>query len=682
MSNSTAPNVIHSLDAAIQNANLTTENTTMNTSIVNNKGEITTLTQEQLALVLTHFTNVNKNMLLSTMTSVMYHNGLSPAVAMTTSAAFVASFPQMSDGYEDFVEAFTENLSETVLDAKDMHGEVVEIDEVVDGDAVMVALVKSNYLTEEGIGFRFMDMILQSKEAYKPVLASEGIDRRFGYSKTEYSELFVEFIHALEATEFTVDARMLELQLKVIEERGGVVDYVLLGCMSMDEKLAYISEFHGDLRLRGYQACCHGPNGQSDDKSRALMNFFGVESNYDIQEAIKLVAAEMEDMVGNVAEAVKELGELGDIEFAKKHDLPKSERGSIGKCYSFIKANWIMEELVKGNRPYIGMGFGLDAKCSGPQLGALITGDGAIAAACGFTLQQLDDAYMLAIKDLNNAGFYNITRSDIKTAYMAVFYGMGWPAFTSKAKVDCHGLWLAIYPDGLVTDDIAKKFHACLSKSFGSKMAGIRAMLKRMGKVTQGRTKYQLPDGSYVSMNYKHSVDVANNNMEWDSVAPDVAIRVNMDHFKLIKPTVKTLEVNVGDFARNGFVNLIQATDALLARLIVVAMKRAGVKHIISIHDCFRVNVHDMAKLQDAIKWAYTELFGSDFNNATKDLPLGTDIIGLYFEGANKQLIEGVEPVVMSQFYTKSNKRRNRKVNGVALTQLIEALGQTYYFDK
>ena len=313
-----------------------------------------------------------------------------------------------------------------------------------------------------------------------------------------------------------------------------------------------------------------------------------------------------------------------------------------------------------------------------------MTGDQKIAAACGMTLEELEDAYHIAIEFCAKAGFTGISRSGIKKAYMGIFYGQGWAAYTDVAELNENGqteILEALLHGVSIPEDNAKKFHAAVSASFGPKMANVRAMVKGMGSDSVGRTKHEMPDGFTVAMNYKHKVNALGERIEWDTECPDVRITNNAEAFKFIKFAVKTKDVHVQDFARNGFVNMIQATDALMARLIIVHLARLGAKHIISVHDCFRVNVTELGLLRQAIKNAYQDLFGSEINVATKDLPKGLDILGMYFEGANKQLVEGTPTKMVSQFF-QSGSRRMKKINGVSVPALIDALGKTYYFDK
>ena len=94
-----------------------------------------------------------------------------------------------------------------------------------------------------------------------------------------------------------------------------------------------------------------------------------------------------------------------------------------------------------------------------------------------------------------------------------------------------------------------------------------------------------------------------------------------------------------------------------------------------------------MALLRQAIKNAYMDLFGAGKLTVTEDLPYGTDILALYFQGANKQLADGCEDEakMVSQF-NSNGTRYLQKVKGAYIKTLIAQLGHkgegAYYFDK
>jgi len=656
--------------------NLMNNNITKSTIATNE--EATMNTTKQLSI---NIQELNKSALVSTIAAEVFHQGLSPTLSLVVATAFIGAVDYLEEDFEDFMEVVIDGLTITMVEVVNA---TAQPEDERNLDTIFNALRGANYITDDAVGPRLAELANLRQEGYAPVLASEGIhdgNRRFGYAKTKYSPLFVEFIHALESCDYTVDDATMSLALQVQAKTGGEEKddegYVLRGCAKMDSSLAYNSEFKGDTRGRGYHASCLGPNGQSSDRSRALMNLVGVPTDYDVKTVKKHILAEIEDMTGDVRAAVAQLKELGEVDFIIAN---LGDGAIVKKPWSFVKAAKIMRELQAGKRPYIGMAVGLDAKCSGPQLGSLMVGDQQIAAACGFTLTQLEDAYQLAIVELEKAGFMGLTRNGIKKAYMGVFYGQGWRAFTDTTEIGTE-LTQAIYQGGPVNEGRAEAFHKALSAAFGAKMVGVRQLFKSYAKKIDQRIKHFMPDGFEVAMNYKNKVNALGELMEYDTEAYDVRTRNNAETFKFINFQLKTRDVNVGDFARNGFVNMIQAVDALIARLICVHLKRLGAKHIISVHDCFRVNVTEMHLLEQAIKLAYMDLFGSRDNVATQDLPLGTDILGMYFTGANKALINKEEAMMVSQFFT-SGKRRMLKVNGVAIPELINALGTSYYFAK
>ena len=89
----------------------------------------------------------------------------------------------------------------------------------------------------------------------------------------------------------------------------------------------------------------------------------------------------------------------------------------------------------------------------------------------------------------------------------------------------------------------------------------------------------------------------------------------------------------------------------------------------------------EMHLLEQAIIRAYMDLFGSAKNEFTEDMPLGTDILGLYFEGANRALESEGDSKMVSQFFS-SGTRRLMKIGGQRVDNLILSLGETYYFAK
>lgn len=638
-------------------------------------------------------TTTNTSALTSIIAASLYHK-----LGCTQQSIMVAT--AIVDACEDkeyFIDTFMDTLEQSEMqvrtiqeDGKYAYKPVVV---AVDGVALAPVLEDLGYMTDDGkVGDKLQELLDMRKEAYAPVQVDHTFTRKFanfGIEKGQASPLTVEAILALESSQFTIDDYMVKVANQVQALEGGPENddeaYVLAGCNDMMSDLCYTSEFKADRRSRLYQAACHGPNGQASDRSRAMMDLSGVSYTAEQVPMIKkAIMAEVEDMTKDVRAAAKLRTELGDVQFIiGQLSLLKKDR-LVAKPWSFVKAARILKELQLGNMPYIGMAVGLDAKCSGPQLGALMAGDLDLAAACGMTLVQVNDAYERAITQLASVGLTGFTRGGVKKAYMGVFYGQGWAAFTNTTQLlkdEQFEILDILYPktvsgDYIVNDDMAKRFHKAIQDSFGAAMRTIRERFKSYAGKVEGRTSHHMPDGFKIQMNYKVKFNIFNEAVEHGVETPDVMVNTPERTHKFIGLALKSLIVHTGDFVRNGFVNMIQGNDALVAKLIIVHLKRLGAQHIVAVHDCFRVNVTEMHLLEQAIKNTYQDLYGSTQNTFTPDLPLGTDILGLYFQGMEKSLIEGERVVPMSQF------RRNKSRKMVDITETIQALGTSYYFAK
>ena len=472
--------------------------------------------------------------------------------------------------------------------------------------------------------------------------------------------------------------------------------YVLAGCKAMSSEDAYTSEFKFDNRLRAYQAACHGPNGQSSDRSRALMNLHGVEyTAAQVPMITKHIMAEIEDMTGSMTtskgvvlslEKWIAMSVAQPVEFiVSQVKLDKGQR-AITKPWSFLKAAKALTELAAGNMPYIGMAVGLDAKCSGPQYGALMVHDEQVSAACGFTLEsQLEDAYQRCIAILDESEFNGMSRGGIKKTFMGVFYGQGFAAFmnTEQLKKDeqYELVEMLLAGNTFVSEERAKQFHKLVTSSFGKQMVWVRNQVSKFNNNVEGRMGHFMPDGAKVQMNYKIKHNILNEVVGMDTVCPDVLVTINGQEFKFINMALKTKEVDSNSFVRTAFVNMIQAVDALIARLIVVHLSRLGAKHIVGVHDCFRVNVTEMHLLEQAIKNAYMDVFGGDENTLTTDLPMGKDILGMFFDGLEAAKVGDAQTDRMNQFCPVLGRYATH-INGVSVDELIQKLGETYYFAK
>tara|TARA_R110002020_G_C16159219_1_gene763260 strand:- start:101 stop:1117 length:1017 start_codon:yes stop_codon:yes gene_type:complete len=285
-----------------------------------------------------------------------------------------------------------------------------------------------------------------------------------------------------------------------------------------------------------------------------------------------------------------------------------------------------------------------------------MTGDIKIAGACGFgTEVATRDAYELALDKCVSRGILGLTRSLIKKPYMGIFYGQGAAAFsdTSKygSKPNDHDPRLlpiiqgiAVKTEGLTDYEIleqqARKFHSAIEDSFGL-MSELRKQMKLAHyhfedidgykvKVmdTTEPTMHMMPDNTFIAMDYRVKVDIFGDEIEYDTAIKDVVVEVSGEAHKFEKLTFKTKQFSLDDYARSGFVNMIQGTDALIARHIIVEADKLDVQHVIGVHDCFRVNICDFlsGKLHKAIENAYSNVFVTMLNGSG-------DVLFKYFEG-------------------------------------------------
>ena len=592
-------------------------------------------------------------------------------------------------------------------------GEVKVMGEAVDMPADWFeVLVSANLITQEAEVGTYLEQLNSLKDKAYPTVAGLRTERTRSIMPTVKStSLMTEAVQALEATEYSVDTFILEVAHRVFANVDCDEAYVVSGCDELVKRgnVPVTSEFFADARGRLYQGDCHGPNGQSSDMARALMNLSCVSTDYDVKKVMSVLLAEMEDMTYNhlsVMDAMAVLTNVGAVAFVQGE--------FVSKPWSFLKAANIVFKLEKGAKPYIGMAFGLDAKCSGPQYGAIMTGDKAIAQACGFTTVAVDDAYQRAIANFGKlAGLF--TRDLIKKPYMGIFYGQSALAFADEANygtqpsdhapellpvmkslnaiiTDFHG-FVAVQNNlcpQLVANAYA--FHRVVEGSFGE-MAKLRDLIKASHSYrddesniimkTNAPTKHMMPDGLEIAMKYMVKVDILGRTVEAGSIAPDVSVVIGLTDMKFNQMKFKTTEFALYDYARTGFVNMIQGTDALVARHIVVELDRDDAQHIVAVHDCFRVNINDFiaGKLHSAIKQAYLNCFAN--TNA--------DILGEYFKGvqAAGSDCSGYSQIVEVKRGDSSVKYNRAQLSGLKLKEMImdlenklDGTGNTYYFAK
>ena len=678
---------------------------------------------------------VNASSFVGKVGNILFNDSeLNPATCLAAANAVLNSLSVIDHSGMVWADELMDSLSSSVVSFRAAGDPGVERMDLLPAVVAFNELVRLNFVevTDEGYqpGETLVTLLEEEPGLLRPVEAEMGFTRKFNYAPTKTGRLFRDAIEVLESTEFTIDSDMLSLSRAVLrlidrsftgtnkngdQYRWNLADqdrHVLNGCTTMDPDKGYVSEFKGDRRGRMYQAYAHGPNGQSSDRSRALMKLHNTSMDYDPEVALELVLEEMEDMGDfsrlTVKQTMQQVAKTGEAEWIASqvwHEAGKSFMAAVNnshvkKPYSFVKAMWdvqaLMRHLYRGEeKPVVGTVVGYDAKCSGPQLGALMVGDQRLAAACGFSEVEGDDAYELALKDLRQLGITSLTRNDIKKPYMGVFYGQGAGAFSDRNSLSqmSSAIRECIHGSGdRINEEAAKEFHAVLSSSFGAKLAGLRSTILRMGSAGDGAPEafsYQMPGGFVVKMDYREMYDVCGRTVDRKAdVAGDaVAITSNNETLIIRGHSFKSRTRRPSEFYRTAFVNMIQAMDGLLSQLIAVHFKDLGGKHLISIFDCFRTSVAEVELLKEAIRRAYLELFGSETDTPTEHMPEGTDVLKVFTE--TLKAASGSEQVQMiptiSQF-GQDGKRVLSGVGGVPFKELVNAFGvegsQVGYFGK
>lgn len=645
-------------------------------------------------------TNANKRPVPFIVCNAIYkdNDDINLKQALAIGTVFKANLESIINGNQD------EWLND--MDIQVTHASVNGEDCCLDINRVYKLLESANMIvsTDEGyeLGESIIRVLSMESGASKPTKVGEVFTRKHGYSKVNHGKFTEQCVHVLEDTKYTVNTEMLELARKVFKQGNSKVKakintemYMLKGCGELDPNSAYYSEFKMDNRGRFYQCDYAGPNGQTSDLSRSVQDLSGVSTDYDIDKTIEYLLEEIGEMCklsGDMLDKAIQAAVNDDVKFILRN-IDGSR--SIKKPWEFVKVAKIITKLRNGERIYIGVAIGYDAKGSGIQLGALMVSDESMLMSCGFTTKEVDDVYVRGVKSLERAGIKNMTRNGIKKAFMSIFYGAGAGAMMVEKTVlnidDCFdNMWLDIDKENeYLCGERAKTIHAAITNSFGQKLIRLRAAIKNAGYSYKNKEakydkplKHMMPNGFEVAMDYKICIDINGEIIENDGIDVHVeSLGINQYYEKYSHTTD---EYDYIAYGRKGFVNMVQGVDAVLASLIIHNCNKLGAKHVICVHDCFRVNVNDVDILEKAIKLTYLELFGHMNNEPTENLN-NLDILSQYFIGsqiASKDEYKHLDQT-QNQFFPGNDKRRIlSKVDGIKIIDVINDFDNTAYFGK
>ena len=657
--------------------------------------------------------------------------GGTPRDATIASVVIMQRADAIMNGDADFVVNFTHVFATAT--ANDMIASVSAADMI---DTIIASKVMNIVDGAATFGYSVINSIkstMTSAAPFKVTSKNTIITRKNrvnGYSQVKHGKNAESTIHYIESSKFTVSDVMIRVSDKVhaqavatgnvaVTEKMRTEQYVIDGSKNMNSSDEYVAEFKMDNRGRMYQMSTKGPNGQTSDMSRAFMDFAGIEIDYtDIVNVANIRAymiAEMGDMVsGNIdiEAAIAHIAGNEDMAarvVAKYFNKTSVDGNAIPKVWNFVKFAMIIWNMDNNNTPYIGIAVGYDAKCSGPQIASIMTGATDMMQATGVRFGQVTkDAYEITVENMTAAGIMGMTRATVKKSFMAVFYGAGYKAMSdvdtiTQASFDV--IWAGIdMDDAEAVDAHAKKYHDVIINSFGPEISSFKKEVARAGSDWETNSsryvrpiKHVMADGFEVDMKYKVAVNFDGSDIKYDKAAeemvtatPRVVVRTSASAVDVVMENVRynSDRVDFDSYSQKGFVNMIQATDAQVARTIADNCQASGVKHFIGIHDCFRVSVNDVAKLEDAITQTYQDIFGTATDKATAAHP-HKDIIGNYFKASAEACApEYAYHSSMSQFFgnTTVQTRRNQQytVNGVTtiIKDVFADFANTEYFGK
>ncbi|MBG6242958.1 MAG: hypothetical protein EKE20_14570 [Candidatus Symbiopectobacterium sp. Dall1.0] len=490
-------------------------------------------------------------------------------------------------------------------------------------------------------------------------------NRRKPYVKggrTKPSNLAKSCIEYLEATEYHVEAKMIEIVNEYINrctlsqtEVNGIFkdeNHVLMGAMQVLEEEKLYSEYFADTRGRLYHVACAGPNPQSSDFARSLYSI-NVENWVEKGcKAYDMFMAELEDISSEKWLTEKMLTEvaLRPVD-ALNHMMQKdNQHGDIPKkpfTYIRLALDWYKFETE--GKCDSRVGFGLDAKCSGTQYLAFISGNMDMAKATGLVSDDSNslDPYQLSLIelvklikesrfDINVDKYLNPKdgRTFIKTPYMAIQYGGG-----VKALYESSEFMADLAKMGITAENKKKVFINLTIQAIKSALG--ERICKFIDKV-QEAVAMKLSKENKPHLAYRHTDDFKVMHLCYPNltICEPFSIRVadKMPAYfgSVLKNEpwkIKSSTATPEEFVRTFVVNFIQGIDALVARTVAKHAKRAELRGFTSIHDCFRCCLADAPKMMDVIRDAYHEVFveNDQFENLSKQI----DGIGMH----NKKIV-------------------------------------------
>lgn len=488
---------------------------------------------------------------------------------------------------------------------------------MVDAADVLESLVLMGFMDELGgvfyVSQKFYDACYVSeKTAPLTTMITDAIRRvsQVKGGKVKPSKLLDKAMRYLEATPFSAEMDMATIinlvksqtpELAIWKDVKGSMN----GINDMEAGVDHYSEQKADKRGRMYHVAHAGTNPQGDDYNRSIykLNVESIVRKDD--EAYTYFMNELEEAAGKDPKymATEYLMRVGKSPVrALKTFL---ECAGVDSPFMYVRLARYFVTFEEAGECDVRVPMGLDAKCSGTQILAILAGNKQLLEATGFTSKKVFDPYALCAIQMDMAG---IDRNAMKTPYMAIQYGGGVTALVNQKD------YMQVMFDAGIenAEEAADITIEAVKRVLGNKIIGLQDyMAEQITRIMEesGKTNvvYTHIDGQIVDLVVCGKVELT---------ATFTSIRYTQNTIISFGSQLKNTGLTVSDktpsadeYARTFMVNYIQGIDALIARTVASLCEDAGIEGYVSIHDCFRTALKDTAKLKAIICRAYEIIF-------------------------------------------------------------------------
>jgi|SRR5450830_141404 len=488
---------------------------------------------------------------------------------------------------------------------------------MVECNDALESLVTMGFMEELGgvfyVSQKFYDACYVSEKTAPLTTMIDDTNRRVSQvkgGKVKPSKLLDKAMRYLEATPFSADMDMTTIinlvksqtpELAIWKDVKGSMN----GINDMEAGVDYYSEQKADKRGRMYHVAHAGTNPQGDDYNRSIYKL-NVESIVTKDsEAYTFFMNELEEAAGKDPKymSTEYLMRVGKSPVrALKTFL---ESAGVDSPFMYVRLARYFVTFEETGECDVRVPMGLDAKCSGTQILAILAGNKQLLEATGFTMKKVFDPYALCAIQMDMAG---IDRNAMKTPYMAIQYGGGKKALTEQKD------YMKVMFDAGIEDseEAANITIEAVKRVLGKKIIGLQEyMAEQVAAIMEANGKsnvvYTHIDGQIVDLVVCGKVELT---------ATFTSIRYTQNTIISFGSQLKNTGLTVSDkapsaeeYARTFMVNYIQGIDALIARTVAALAKDAGIEGYVSIHDCFRTALKDTPKLKALICRAYEIIF-------------------------------------------------------------------------